>query len=881
MTLGITELEQIQMILSKEKDQDTIQEADKILNQWKDDLNSIPTALEIIDQSKNDNLLILAASKLKYNLVGSDNLSNENKEVICNIIIGRIHKNRSEKNLKSNTLDYLIELIAFTIFLNPQLSELIKGKCNFLEEEQMQFLVHLLRYLSSDSKHTDLQSQLRNSYENDSIIFDLLRKGDEQNVTPTWVKLFSISSKYIYPITELEEFIPKVRIAMEDEKNIQSILDFYDYILEDQEENQFIKDFATILIEYAKTVFNDKPTITKVNYASHIWAQTIDGEYFDYFVDLGFTQYIFNSFIEFFQAFLSYDLEDDFNDFFVLLDAYTSRLGNIPEGASLESMADYITTGLDFIIECLDYVSDINLKENECLYPFCLYDSRMDSSLKQIMQTNSDSKEFNHFLSEYFKKKFDNLTNGVLYAFSFLPKMPRQIFSSSIVLAIFDMPEKLVSSIYFIATCCQFTEDLFKRKEIEITFAISQLDYIPKYKVANALAELSKCCAPLFIENGDEYIQQMLKMIDDVPVSEMNSILSELFIAVFNVLSNLQLNFLKSIQSSEEEQKPETQQTAQAIEEILNNAKSLFVDKVSQINQIDEFNDLILFCYFAKSVIENIENYNNESISKFHMTLFPVIEEGLNAMINNEGFGNFICQQLICEVILEALKQNWVEQRKPYFDWIEDTILTSPEDKLPLLTYLIDFLPSEQISAFFSNYENFDSKTMENSFCFLIEVINKRPDTLKTIVNLDQMLTPINRNMISLYTDELDLLITFMQKTFFDISAEDADKLAQLIAQKVFSLELKNPDNLNMKGYIPNTDISNILVKGVQLMRVIGFRFSILENTLKYIIESLNIKSQNISIFAQYYMNEKDVNLSENPLKILITEFIELCNNAE
>lgn len=867
MELSIQDLESIVSSFSNATDSDVIKAADQILLEWKQNTETLPTALEIIQSSNNKDLLLLSCIKIKSNFEKS-NLGEEFDAIktIFEVCIERIMINRSSHFLPENLLFFLFEIVAISTYFAPQLLEQILNSNQFSIDEQTCFYAHLLQELSSKDYLPEPQAQLLNFFTQNILdIFALLRQCDGEHISHSWVLLHCSLPKVVQSYQDLGEFIECLEIALKDDANVPIILDFYDQVLssEDSEDYPYFKQLITIMVSYASSAFIE-PSDLKVNATSFIWDRTIDLN-FDFYgfdqindddypelFDDGFINEVFDSFLASLPNFLIYGLDEDFSYFFHLLEIYTDCLAYQPYKVPLEFMMPYITDALDFIIDQIDIVSELSFPREDRLYPYCLYCDKMDDCLSKLMRLDSEEflqsqkycknekleEEFNLFtqyISQYFHMKIGNLTNGVLYTFSFAPKKTRLFFSSGIGLYIKDMqtPEQLVTYVYFIENCCEFTPEVH-RDEIDLTFTVAGLEYAPIYEVAKALVSLTKTCPQLFIEDGDTYIAAIYEMIEKAPV---DLFLSNLFISMFNILYCFQEKYKSEIVDEE---------TFQNIEEIFNKVRLLFEEKMPFNAPL---NDVMYMRSFGQLIIPIIEYSKNDNdiMCTYYESLYEIIEKALSPMLLEDDTD---FQAEICKPIKIALEKHWVANKEPYFQWIEEILShTILPIHLSILSNLVEFFPSPKFSEFFDEMTTFSDEFMKEAIIILINVLKFNQEALGSLVNLDQILYPLESKSSDTLEKEFKLIELVINNLGSEIPVEEIHKIAQLVAQKAFLKELMVVD--------PNQYVK-ITRRAIKLLRIIGFKYNILGNTLEYISEAFGLNIQEMEPFATFYMQEND-----------------------
>lgn len=888
MDISIPQLESILESFVNETNKQILAEKEQILNQWKEDLNTLSIALEIIQKSENIKLLLFATIKVKYNLHNnSQNLKENHFQTICTVCIERITLNRTSQCLPQNIVLILFDIISITTFYSPQLFEIISNSNQFSPDELICFFSYLLNEISTQSQKGLLsgpQKDLDNFINsNASKILELLQQSAGPNISISWISLHCILPSFNVSYATLTDFLPFIEIALTNEEYIPIILEYLDTAIGTNfsEEYPYLKGLIKIMINYAMSIFSD-PTDEKVYQASFIWEKIID-ENFEFFADpeVGpeFTNYVFENFIQSLPAFLLYDLKDDFKEFFNLLKTYSNCLAYRPKNLPTSYFTNYISSFLDFLINQIDYVTNLTMPREDRLSPNCLFLPELDECLMLLMLTDEENKkfysdkniqkrffpdedifkrytEFNQFLLNYFKMKIENITNGLIYIFSFVPKDTAKFLESRIGLKIIESQSIFVTSVYFISHYCQFIPE-FEKQQINITFAISNFEYPPRFEVSRALAKLSDKYAISFIDDPN-YILIIQKMIE---ISPINTNLSNLFISIFNILYQFDLKFSNSDQ----------QEMIQTINDIFEKVHTLFATKIPFNAQLNDIMNLSQFNQIVIPIIKNSNNFN-DMMTPYYARLFSHVEEVLTISTNQPPLllnSDPEIQYEICQLVESALEKHWIINKEPYYHWIEQILNICPNsDHLHILSFLIEFLPTQPIIDFLSKLGNFSEDMINEYVKLLIEILKVNPPLLQNLVVPDQILFPMKIDNIKVFNNELNLLILFIKSS--NISVDDADKIAQLVTQKTFS-NISFQDVSVQKSYKILSIYYSII-----FLKIIGSKFKILQNTLHYILEAIGIQNQYVEKFANFYMqdNPKNLEIGINELiKALIAKY--------
>ncbi|OHT10039.1 hypothetical protein TRFO_20844 [Tritrichomonas foetus] len=822
MTLTIQQLEVLLSSFSTNTDNQFVQANNAILNQWRESFNSLEMSIEIISTTNNVQLILFAALTIEYHFQKNASLiTNDRNSVIFMNCFKRIHA--MGDSIIPIIRENLLRVAATTTYFFPPLLNDI-----FKESFQVDILIYFFDYLLQEIEKNKMiynknkqeipldQLELERTISNNiSSICDILQHG---NLTSSWISLYHSLFRYVNPIFPLAVFLPQIQRAAMDDSLMPGILDLYDHIVgsNDPDDFLFIKDFMGFMVKYASSALNESDE-GKFGYASFIWNKTIDVG-FQFFghptVGTQFTSQIFQEFCNNLQIIMRVNIDD----FFPLLNLYASCLGYNSEALDPQFMTTCVSNCLDFMIDLVDrYPNQLCCREMDECFTILMEDFDSKEILKIAHNQSPEMQEahqlYNKFLSQYFYAKTSReLTNGVVYALSFSPEKIRQFFASSVAVKIAEMSQPPITAIYFISRCSQFTPELHKI-QINLTFAL--FEAAPPYEIGEALISLTENYASSFVEQAENYISPILKILDNLP---SNDIASHLFIAMFNILSSVVQNLGQ-------------------LNSLFDGVGVCFINKIRQ--QITDFDMLYQLNNFVVPIIQRSKNYN-QLMTPYYSTLFEHITSILSPLL---GVANDAIQCELCQPFDVALEHFWVLNKQPIFSWIENILNIYPvKDHLLILRYLIEFLPSENINTFLSKSATYSNEILFGEIILFSTMFQINPTLLVSHVPFEYVIYPLKSPSPATLEKELNLLGKIVQSDL-TLPQELALKIAQFVTERTFSN--------------PNTSNFMCMFLAVYLCRVIGQKYNCLSMTLQYILQAVGIQNPQTETFARAYIGDK------------------------
>lgn len=554
-TFTVQNLEQLLHEFNTQTDNQVRSKIEGILNTWRNSDQSFPQSLEIIKASSNEPLIMFAIFTLEF-LLGKKYslLSQDHVKALVETILGRVRPQSPQLNLSATTSNNILHLLALTIHTFPSLFDFILSG-NFLTATEAIALFDFIFLISEElynkafssdesirypitEEQLALHSRLNQTAEN---FYSLLLQFDPSQITPHWVLLLRRIISLMPNVSSFNVFIPYLQVAIQNPNLIPSLLDLYQgeghavlslaETLTEEEDYAFFKVLIETFLSFTDQVMTDQDPMM-LGYVSFIWQATIDLNFDFYgseFVGIEFASAVFTKFINQMIVFL----QNDRDNFFILLEVYASCIGYQSNELSMEFKVPFITQALDFFIFFID-----NSPINEiCGYQLDnitkrLMDNTCLDALSDGVECKQNKQDYIQLLSRYIDAKYKGkqLTNGVIYVFSFAPQEVLKLFANGIMTELLTMEDPPITSVYWIEKSVNYTPDSIDR---QITFVYSLIPYAPSIEIGEVFSVLTLHYPSKFLEQADAFISPLFELIQGTPMNDVSALLLS---SVFNIL---------------------------------------------------------------------------------------------------------------------------------------------------------------------------------------------------------------------------------------------------------------------------------------------------------------------------------------------------------